>query len=782
VRIPDRFRSRRPALLALALTLAASGGALSSATAAPAQLADPGPTLGFTHAVTVDPQRLAGEPDIAIADNARELYTSAPWGFSTTTSFAWKTEDGGAQWDLLRGCAAGDQHLTCSRGGGDTEIQVGSPHSPGDPQAVYYADLNSLDSLTCAYSYDGGDTWNIAGTSPDAAVPGVPGGGEACNVGTSQPPGSDRQWIAVWPKAYNGTANDILYMAFDTGETPPSNDSLVYSLDAGQTWRKGATLYQGPTNYPTGNTNGIRPGPLVINKKTGTLYQFYELTTGGALVDVSCDGGMKFHQYVIKPAGGSSSTNDFVAGAIDTDGNLYAVWTVSNGAQFPTSSGSTTTPYKLFYSHSTDGDSTPANCSRPERGKTWSTPIQLNYTYTSDGKVVNSPAPNVTEAVMPWITAGDPGRVDIVYYGTTKALPYNPNSQAAPWHVHMSQSTNARDAAPTFTDAQVTEQPMHNSSICFNGIGCSATQGNRNLADFFQVQVDPEGRADIIYTDDNNSAAATPNGSVGAPVVHFIQQSSGPSLYNSAGGGTGYVAGPVGSLAQSADRRSIVTDAEGDAMVPAHATRPYAKSLQNIKAADITKVQVLPKDATTLKLLIDVKDLGSGPTSAIVQGPTPHTGAQWMVTWRAKNDVWFAAAAVDESGTPKFFAGKPQSEPLTGGGPKALGYIAGPNTTAVTGAFDNANDRIEIDVPLSAVSAAAGDVLYGVQGFTLETVGAQGDETPFADQADATAPITTVLDAGPTSDVPEVPQTALMLIAGLLVVAAAVVIRRRARA
>lgn len=28
------------------------------------------------------PQRLAGEPDLAVADNSTELYSSSPWGFT----------------------------------------------------------------------------------------------------------------------------------------------------------------------------------------------------------------------------------------------------------------------------------------------------------------------------------------------------------------------------------------------------------------------------------------------------------------------------------------------------------------------------------------------------------------------------------------------------------------------------------------------------------------------------------------------------------------------------
>lgn len=40
---------------------------------------------------------------------------------------------------------------------------------------------------------------------------------------------------------------------------------------------------------------------------------------------------------------------------------------------------------------------------------------------------------------------------------------------------------------------------MHQGSICTPGTGCTA--GTRDLLDFFQVDVDAQGLANIAYTD-----------------------------------------------------------------------------------------------------------------------------------------------------------------------------------------------------------------------------------------------------------------------------------------
>src|SRR6184192_4173172 len=58
--------------------------------------------------------------------------------------------------------------------------------------------------------------------------------------------------------------------------------------------------------------------------------------------------------------------------------------------------------------------------------------------------------------------------------------------------------------APSVTLVKVSPHPMHYNDICLAGSGCIASQGNRNLADFFAVTIDHTGAAEIVYDDTSN--------------------------------------------------------------------------------------------------------------------------------------------------------------------------------------------------------------------------------------------------------------------------------------
>ena len=761
-----RKRALMAAICGLATFGFGSAGAVTTQ-AASTLLVTGAPPVTFTHEVTVDPQRLAGEPDIAISNqgvgSGKEMYVSAPWGFSTTISLAWKSEDGGAQWDSLHGsCPANPMRPFCSRGGGDTEIQLGSPQGTSTHQAAFYADLNGLDTLSCAWSTDGGSNFTLTGPATTT--------GQACNVGAANTPGSDRQWIAVWPAANNGTANDKLVMVYDTGESPPGDDSALNSTDGGHTWNSACNL------CIKGSGFGTRPGPVLVNKSNGVFYQF--LGTSGASsfsaeVNISCDLGATWSHVQFGGPSTGSTTNDFVSPAIDSAGGLYAVWSVAPS--------STTLPWTTYYSHSTDpqGTSGVGNCASSStvsggkvQGASWSAPIKLNGPTTS--------APEVTAAVMPWIAAGDSGRVDVAYYGATTTLPHDFTAETTPnplWSVYMAQALDGQNSTPTFTTALASETPMHGHSICFNGISCTGT-GDRNLSDFFEIQADPAGRAVITYTDDNNSAQGPPGaGFNGGPLVAVVQQAGGPSLFNA----TPLVTGPTASLTQSTGLTNTVTDPTGDALLPAHQPAPGG----NVAAADITSATMTPKDSSTLAVKIKVGNFGGNPTSAIVGN---HTGAIWLVTWHQGNDFWFASASTDPAGNRQYLAGKPVSV-RGSGSPKALQYTSDPTggNTTVSGSFDTAANTVEIDVPVSAVgSPTSGTILYGLTAFTGDSAAAVSTPTvgsgsvAFFDSIDQTPAIDYAVDLTSVV-VPEVPSVLALVAVGALIAGGGLVVRRRRR-
>jgi hypothetical protein len=767
-------------------------------------VSSPAVPISFTHEVTVDPQRLAGEPNLAIAQDGKQMYSSDPWGFSTTVSFTWKSEDGGAQWDNLHWfCGTNPLRPFCSRGGGDTEIQLGSGPAghftaADQPQRLLETDLNGLDTITCAYSTDGGKTYSISGGAASTLS------GHVCNVAPNNgpnAPGSDRPWVAVWPKDQqpSGATADKAYMVYDTGDTPPSGDASLFSTDGGQTWTSGCTTVGGNSCVGGAGAVGSRPGPLIINPATGTLYEFMGLTNNGAEVNISCNGGVSWGNVHITTGEFGSTTNDFVVGTMDTAGGLYAAWTQDNGAF--NGSPDTSKPWEVMYSHSTDASGTVGSsitgsgCPGNVQGGAWSTPVAINgpqQAYSSAPTVAPTNATNVNFAVMPAIAAGSPGRVDIGYYGSTNPLPSDPSASSELWYLHMSQTLNGQTAVPTFDDVQASETPMHNGSICFSGIGCTGS-GNRNLSDFFELRPDPTGRAVIVYVDDNNTAQGPPGaGFSGGPLTSSVQQSSGPGLFG------GNVNLPTASLTQSQPGFSNdVTDPVGDALLPAHQSLNGTASTPgaNVDGADITDLKVTQKDASTLAMTFTLK---GDPLTAITNNPVPHTGATWLVTWHTHglanstpDDFWFASAHLDVGGNQSFLAGKPVSV-FGSGDPKAFQYVSQPGqNSAVTGAFSSAGKTVEIDVPVSTIGGAAGgDVLYGLTGFTEQVdastavassvpVNVLSGAVTLFDTTDQTAPIDVSIAPGIVA--PEVPAVPLLAGAGLLAAGATVFARRRRR-
>src|SRR3954447_21092200 len=87
------------------------------------QLVQAGPVwsdggIAFDAHTVVDPQRQVGEPDVVVARNG-EIYASGPWGTSTQQSFAWKSVDNGASYNVI-----GKLRPDIGPGGGDTTTET----------------------------------------------------------------------------------------------------------------------------------------------------------------------------------------------------------------------------------------------------------------------------------------------------------------------------------------------------------------------------------------------------------------------------------------------------------------------------------------------------------------------------------------------------------------------------------------------------------------------------------------------------------------------------------
>jgi dockerin type I repeat protein len=388
---------------------------------------------------------------------------------------------------------------------GDEDV-LPIPQANGDrPDLLYFVDLAQLAAINVAKSTDGGFTW---------AAPGP--GGAAGEVDAS----TDRQWIAY---DRNVPASEDLTV-YEVDHEAASEEIRFNALTNDTAWSPAAAGMTDPElilppNSTFPNTN---PGPVFVDPRTHLVYGIFNASTintnranppfgkmpnvweavGPAPTTAGAPPGPFINHPVFRgvfdspaspqptpPPGaetiGTNCSNDFPAAAIDNAGNIYVAWAMNN---------SRTNEYMVWFASSHD------------HGNSFYGPFQVS---TGPGA-----------ALMPWIAAGDSGRVEIVYYATDH--PGDPNFASAAdthWNAMFAQSFDAADREPVFTISQVSDHIMHNGGICNQGLLCQLTTGgDRSLADFFQVAIGPDGLANVVFADNGSSSTH----------ATFARQTSGP--------------------------------------------------------------------------------------------------------------------------------------------------------------------------------------------------------------------------------------------------------------
>ena len=369
---------------------------------------------------------------------------------------------------------------------------------------LYAAAIQGIPAGTDAWkSMDGGNTWEYLG-QPDGAQVAAASGGRGLGLGggdedlaiapngavyinslwlgsltqstssdgghvwavnpvSSDIPEDDRQWIA-------SHGNNELYLTYkQTGALLNGTQTIIAlkSFDGGLTFPQIATVTTPSMGVQPGDQGNIEVDP------SGNVYTVFFSTDGKSLyISRSSDGGKTWILKLVYTAT-SSLVNVFPSLAIDKAGNLYIAYSDS---------------HNVFLTHSTD------------QAATWSAPVRV-----SNGSASKS-------AIGPWVTAGDAGKVNITWWGTTAT---SNNDGTAQWKVFFSQSLNALQAIPTFAQTTATGV-MHVGAICTNGTGCAS--GTRNLAEYFAPGLSLDGSELIVYSDDFNNAN---------PVATFTRQTSG---------------------------------------------------------------------------------------------------------------------------------------------------------------------------------------------------------------------------------------------------------------
>jgi hypothetical protein len=602
-------------------------------------------SIGFEVPSVVDPIHTNGEPDIAV-DKFGRVFVSGPTGTGTQRSTWFGSVDGGHTYRVISpGRPSALTGIQDSPGGGDTDINFDRSGKQ------YFADLYALACLRTATTTDGGATVN------QSIYP----------AGCAGLPGSDRQWLAVYDpapgltnlSAYAGP-RPLIYLEYNNLNSGAQWNKSNQTVDGVQPGGPGLNYVDATTHaacIATTNQQTYAPfgadGYPSIDQVTGEVFQaaFGPVTNGKASIllnigtpDVNgtltfrdlpsattpCDANAGLITVAANQVADAGDAANFVVSSMDTARNLYISWV-----------GKSADPTKRQVYVSV--------ASASSNWMSWST-VQVS-------------SPPSLVGIFPWVKAGGPGRADVVWYGSN--LSADPSdttiSQAADWHwdVFMSQvvfpvdAGGAPNGSPSVTQVKVTPHPMHYREICLAGSTCITGQGNRNLADFFDITVDKSGAAEIVYDDTSNGLIQagfnTGNQQIldhaGAGVITVARQSSGPGLYLNTTP-TGPPNTPVGGL----------RDVTGDALFPVIGGT-------NQPGMDILGSE-LRLQGNTLNVTMKVIDLAN-PAATITQllkAVNPGTtNLQYVTRWQMKNTIYYAAMENTPLNQPSFYAGEAKS-------------------------------------------------------------------------------------------------------------------------
>jgi hypothetical protein len=614
-------RSRLPLVAFMALLVGSISFAPSTRSAQAATVGG----IAFQVPSVVDPIHTNGEPDIGLDPQGR-VFVSGPTGTGTQRSTWFGSVDGGQTFRVITPGPppSAISGIVDPPGGGDTDINFDRSGKQ------YFADLYALACLRTATTSDGGATVQQ----------------QIYPAGCSGVPGADRQWLAVYDpapgtqnqSAYAGT-RPLIYMEYNNlvngAQWVKSTDGLTYlaaPLDPPTYAPFGADGYPaidqqtGKVFQAAGNDNGNGTFSLLLNIGTPDTLGNLTFLDAPTLTNPTGDPSQLIH--IADHLTGSPNTL-FTVVSMDSARNLFVVWAISH---------SNPALRQVFVS----------GASASTQWKTWTPPVQV-----SDGSTLTGDAVNV----FPWIRAGGAGRADAVWYGSNMNV--DPSSQSGQsWNVFMTQlvfptaSGALTGGPPSKTLVRVSPHPMHYNDICLQGSACITSQGNRNLADFFVVNIDGSGAAEIVYDDTSNGLVQpgfTPNNAqlvdhAGAGVITVARQSSGMGLFGTAV--TGSSTAPV----------SGIGDPAGDALYPVIGGSKVAG--MDIVGSSLN----LSLDGKTLNVTMQVVDLTHPASTALAIAGT--TFLQYDTRWQMGNTIYYAGMENTALNRPTFYAGKAQSVDL----------------------------------------------------------------------------------------------------------------------
>jgi hypothetical protein len=582
--------------------------------------------------------------------------------------------------------AAQSQLQAGALGGGDIDLAVGFGNyagvdaalSPSPAPVLAYSSL-TVANVTVGRSFDLGKTFQF--NPLGNALAGVPI--------------NDRQWMGFFDDhtvflEYRNFAEGLAFAQQSTdGGLTYGPATLVGSLP--QTGACDVDRFDG-TVYISGNDGHVAVGTPATPGAAPASYNTHQATpTGVSVANIF---------FPIRVAADQRHYNSDGSYTLVAPGTLYGVY--SDGAN-------------LYLIHSLD------------HGQHWSNPVRVN----------NPADSNLKLNIFPWLATGPtPGSVGIVWYGTDNAT----NDDNARWRVYYAQTFNGTSDTPSFRYVQASDHSNHAANISLSGLVLSGGP-NRNLADYFQVNFDPLGAAQIAYTDDHNDFSGE---------VFATRQIKGPSIDKTirnlptskegsalpaqpfaTPGATPASGQPAPQPMQPGPHGEQVTDFAQDQDSGLLATTPSNNPLDIIS---INYVSQTLSQGPNITATMAVSDLTIPPPNCTWRmyfaANAPETGIvgipgnQYSKGLSDRGDQFYIEAATNALGVPSF-----------NWGTAVRNFSGGINTTsrgvADGGAINNSARQISVSISLATLNAylssighpqiGAGSTLCGLRGNAFQT-------------------------------------------------------------